>query len=141
MKIELLDPIFSSRKKVSDYINEVALYSFIFKDIKNINILKKNKILKITIKKFIFYFLIFKLKLVNLFQFIFHGEIKEYFTNGVNALIANSFSVNEYSELMRFVIKNPCESKKIGLNGRKLCKDNFDYKLKGFSLSKFMELN
>src|SRR6185369_11676899 len=49
-----------------------------------------------------------------------YGEVKFYFKDMHNMLIADSYDINQFAEKMRFVIDNISEVKKIGMNGREL---------------------
>ncbi|TYR36842.1 glycosyltransferase family 4 protein [Sphingobacterium phlebotomi] len=55
------------------------------------------------------------------------GEVKNLFTNKVNAFVCERYDVELFTAAMRFIIDNPKESKSIGLNGEKMAKDVFNY--------------
>jgi len=59
------------------------------------------------------------------------GEIKNYFTDMENALVAETYNINEFAEKLQFVINNPEKSLKIGINGKKIGLANFDYLVYG----------
>ena len=59
------------------------------------------------------------------------GEVKHYFSDGENAIIAESFEVEAYKEKMQFVIDHPEKAKAIGENGKEFGKSNFDYPVFG----------
>jgi glycosyltransferase involved in cell wall biosynthesis len=67
-----------------------------------------------------------------------YGEVKFYFKDMDNMLIADSYDVNEFAEKMRFVINNMSEVKKIGLNGRDLAWNKFNYKMQGGVIDNFL---
>lgn len=56
------------------------------------------------------------------------GEIKKYFTDNENALIADNYSVQLFKEKMEKVINNEKEVQEIGLKGKTCCYTYFDYK-------------
>jgi len=56
-----------------------------------------------------------------------YGEINYYFTNMVNMLLANSYDINLFAKKMQFVIDHPTESKDIGLKGKEIAYQQFDY--------------
>lgn len=66
------------------------------------------------------------------------GEIKHYFTEGVNMFIANEYSPSAYAKLMKFVIDNPEKSTEVGLNGYNFGKNNFDYLVLSEHLDSFL---
>lgn len=66
------------------------------------------------------------------------GEIKNYFIDGKTALIADSYTVDAYAEKMRFVLKHPEIARTIGRNGKVLGLNEFDYRVQGGRLSKFL---
>ena len=47
-----------------------------------------------------------------------YGEVKYYFTDMKNMLIAESYNIDEYATKMQFVIDNPALVKKIGIEGK-----------------------
>lgn len=55
------------------------------------------------------------------------GEVPYFFTDKVNALITNDYSVKEYVEKMRFILEHPNQAQSIGEAGRKMGKEQFDY--------------
>ena len=66
------------------------------------------------------------------------GEIPFYFKDEENALIAAKYDVAAFSEKMSFVLKHPERAKAIGLNGRALGEEQFDYKKWGASFYDFL---
>lgn len=67
------------------------------------------------------------------------GEIKNYFEDEKTALIANTYSVDAFAEKMKFVLDHPEKAKEIGLNGKVLGLNAFDYKIHGSRLRKFLQ--
>ncbi len=69
-----------------------------------------------------------------------YGEVKHYFTDRVDALIANEYNTGLFAEKMNYVIENPEEAKRIGKNGRILGVKEFDYRKHGKNLLKFIKV-
>jgi glycosyltransferase involved in cell wall biosynthesis len=67
-----------------------------------------------------------------------YGEVKFYFKDMDNMLIADSYDINQFAEKMRFVINNISEVKKIGMNGRELALNKFNYKILGNVIDNFL---
>jgi len=67
-----------------------------------------------------------------------YGEVKFYFKDMDNMLIADSYDINQFAEKMRFVINNISEVKKIGMNGRELAWNKFNYKMQGSVIDNFL---
>ncbi|MGN6196967.1 MAG: glycosyltransferase [Ginsengibacter sp.] len=67
-----------------------------------------------------------------------YGEVKNYFTDMENMLLAASYDVNLFVEKMQFVIDYPEESKRIGLSGMKMAARLFDYRYKAEELDNFL---
>lgn len=63
-----------------------------------------------------------------------YGEIKQYFSNYENALIASTYSNDEFKELMEYVIANNKESKEIGNKGKETGLKFFHYSQYGGKL-------
>lgn len=68
-------------------------------------------------------------------------ELKRYFTDKENALLAESYTVEAFSAKMKFVIENPEKADDIGLKGRLLSKDKFNYKAYSDRIVSFIEQN
>ena len=67
-----------------------------------------------------------------------YGEINHYaFTDRVTALVADDYNVWSFAEKMRYIIEHPEKSKEIGLKGRQMGLDNFEYSRHGRSLLDF----
>jgi glycosyltransferase involved in cell wall biosynthesis len=67
-----------------------------------------------------------------------YGEIKFYFRDGDNMLLAGKYDKNLFAEKMQFVIDNPNEARAIGSRGRELARELFDYKNVAPDISKFL---
>lgn len=67
------------------------------------------------------------------------GEIKNYnFIDGNTALIAEEYEVGLFAEKMQFILDNPVKSKEIGIKGRQMGLENFDYTKHGQILKQFI---
>lgn len=67
------------------------------------------------------------------------GEIKNYFQDKETALVANAFDISDFTEQMKFVLKEPRRAKEIGENGKKLGLSNFDYHIHGSRMMEFID--
>ena len=67
-----------------------------------------------------------------------YGEIKTYFVDGLSALIAEHYDVQEFADKMLFVISNPKEAIIIGKNGKSVGLMNFNYKNFGRKINDFI---
>lgn len=67
------------------------------------------------------------------------GEINRYFTDGVNALVADSYDINKFAQKLKFVVDNEKQAFAIGLNGKKMGFEEFDYRSHGKRLNNFIE--
>jgi glycosyltransferase involved in cell wall biosynthesis len=67
-----------------------------------------------------------------------YGEIKHYFTDGENMLIAERYDPKLFAGKMQFILDNISEVQKIGDKGRNMSLKNFDYKLYGEKIIKFL---
>jgi glycosyltransferase involved in cell wall biosynthesis len=56
-----------------------------------------------------------------------YGEVKHYFKDGENALIAKTYDPSQFAEKMKYVVENPEQAKNIGLNGKELGKKYFNH--------------
>jgi len=68
-----------------------------------------------------------------------YGEVKHYFKDMENMLIAEAYDSALYAAKMRFVLDNAVESQKIGSNGKKMALNHFDYRLYGERLVNFLD--
>ena len=69
-----------------------------------------------------------------------YGEIKYYFIDGKSMLLAKTYDINLFTEKMQFVIDNPTEAQKIGLEGRNVASKLFDYRYKAKEIDDFLTL-
>jgi glycosyltransferase involved in cell wall biosynthesis len=67
------------------------------------------------------------------------GEIPNYFTDKVNALIALDYTPKAYALKMEFAVQNPLEALEIGIRGKEIARQEFDYKLAGGKISAFFQ--
>lgn len=67
-----------------------------------------------------------------------YGEVKHYFTDGENMLIAESYDTRSFADKMQFILDNIPEAKKIGERGREMALKNFDYRLYGEKIIGFL---
>lgn len=69
-----------------------------------------------------------------------YGEVKYYFKDKDNMLIAETYDVQQFIEKMQFVIDNPELAKQIGLNGKKIASQIFDYREKAAEIDDFFNM-
>ena len=65
-------------------------------------------------------------------------EVKKYFIDMNNMLLAESYDEKLFAEKIQFVIDHPKESKKIGLAGKELATKFFDYRYMADELNEFL---
>lgn len=70
-----------------------------------------------------------------------YGEIKHYFTDGINMLLAESYKKDLFAEKMQFIISNPEKAKNIGAEGKSMAIKLFDYRYKAKEIDNFLSLN
>ncbi|HYM94380.1 MAG TPA: glycosyltransferase [Chitinophagaceae bacterium] len=68
-----------------------------------------------------------------------YGEVKYYFKDMENMLLANSYDKQLFAEKMQFVINNPVEARKIGLNGKNKASEIFDYRTNAVIINNFLD--
>lgn len=68
-----------------------------------------------------------------------YGEVKYYFTDMENMLIADSYEVDQFSAKMQFVLDHEDEARKIGINGMNMALDQFDYAQVGRKIDAFLD--
>ena len=66
------------------------------------------------------------------------GEIKYYFKDLESALIADNYDVKEFAQKMKFVIDHPEDASEIGLGGKKVGLQHFEYNSYGLKLKSFI---
>ncbi len=69
------------------------------------------------------------------------GEIPDYLTDNVSAFMAEPGDVISFSNALDRALSNPLESKRVGLNGRIVAKENFDVCIQAKRLSTFLAEN
>ena len=57
-----------------------------------------------------------------------YGEMKHYFKDKENMLLADEYDIAQFSDKMQFVINNTDVAKQIGVEGKKIALSIFDYK-------------
>ena len=67
-----------------------------------------------------------------------YGEIKFYFKDGDNMLIAEQYDTKMFAEKMQFVLNNPGDAKNIGTRGKNLACRLFDYRSFSETLNGFL---
>ena len=68
-----------------------------------------------------------------------YGEMKYYFKDKEDILLADNYDKNLFAEKMQFIIDNPEESKVIGAEGRKKAVELFEYKTQSSRINSFLE--
>lgn len=67
-----------------------------------------------------------------------YGEVKYYFKDMENMLLADSYDTNLFAEKMQFVINNPIDTQKIGLKGKNIASNIFDYRTMAPVINNFL---
>jgi glycosyltransferase involved in cell wall biosynthesis len=67
-----------------------------------------------------------------------YGEVKYYFKDSENMLLADSYDVNLFAEKMQFVIVSPADAQKIGMNGKNVASNLFDYRNRAAVINDFL---
>lgn len=70
-----------------------------------------------------------------------YGEIKKYFKDNESMLLAESYEITLFAEKMNFVITNREKAKEIGLKGKEIASELFDYKNRAPVINQFLEQN
>ena len=70
-----------------------------------------------------------------------YGEVKYYFKDMENMLIADSYDINLFAAKMEFVINNPIEGQRIGMNGKNTASLIFDYRSQATVINNFLDFN
>lgn len=68
-----------------------------------------------------------------------YGEVTYYFKDMENMLIADSYDVSLFSAKMQFVLDNPAVAREIGIKGKKIVSDIFDYRAMGKVMNEFLD--
>ncbi len=66
------------------------------------------------------------------------GEINNYFTDGVNALITEEFDCKMFARKMDFAFENPDQCELLGIKANETARKYFDYKINGEILTQFI---
>jgi len=66
------------------------------------------------------------------------GEIPDYLSDGVNAYLAVPGSIESFSNKLLFALNNPEHSKQIGLAGKEVAKQVFNYKVQSKIMADFL---
>jgi glycosyltransferase involved in cell wall biosynthesis len=67
-----------------------------------------------------------------------YGEIKCYFQDMKDMLIAGTYDIDMFADKMQFVIDHPEEAQKIGLKGKQMGLNNFDYRNNATKINDFI---
>ena len=67
-----------------------------------------------------------------------YGEVKYYFKDMEDMLLAESYDIDLFTEKMEFVINNPLTAQEIGLKGREKARKLFDYRYKANEIDNFL---
>ena len=67
-----------------------------------------------------------------------YGEIEYYFKDMENMLIAESYTISLFASKMQFIIDNPLEAQRIGINGRNIASRFFDYRNQAETINTFI---
>lgn len=66
------------------------------------------------------------------------GEIPLYLKDNFNAFLAEPGNVQSFAERMDYALSNSDIAEKVGLRGRELAENEFDYKKQGFKLQEYL---
>jgi glycosyltransferase involved in cell wall biosynthesis len=68
-----------------------------------------------------------------------YGEVKHYFRDMFDMLIADSYDKKLFAEKMQFILNQPEEARKIGANGKETASKYFDYRSYGPKIINFID--
>jgi glycosyltransferase involved in cell wall biosynthesis len=68
-----------------------------------------------------------------------YGEVKFYFQDRKDLLLAEEYDVDQYAEKMQFVVEHPEEAKQIGIDGKNKAAPLFDYRIKAAEINHFLD--
>jgi glycosyltransferase involved in cell wall biosynthesis len=68
-----------------------------------------------------------------------YGEIRSYFINQKNAVVAQKYDVEEYARAMEYALQDPERAADIGHNGKQLALREFDHLVQGRRIKAFIE--
>jgi glycosyltransferase involved in cell wall biosynthesis len=66
------------------------------------------------------------------------GEIPLYLEDGKNAFITEPDNIGQFASKLEYVLEHPDIAREVGLRGRVVALDHFDYKLQGERIVKFL---
>jgi glycosyltransferase involved in cell wall biosynthesis len=67
------------------------------------------------------------------------GEINQYFTDGLNALISDKYDRYSFAQKMQFVIDHPIKAREIGKSGKMIALNYFDHVKNSLVIRSFIE--
>jgi len=67
-----------------------------------------------------------------------YGELKRYFVDGENGLVAQSYDLDLYAEKMQWLVDHPTEAREIGEKGYELGMNNFHFESMGAQMRDFI---
>lgn len=67
-----------------------------------------------------------------------YGEVKYYFKDMENMLLADSYDIHLFAEKMQFVINNTMDAQKIGMSGKNVASHIFDYRNRAAVINDFL---
>jgi glycosyltransferase involved in cell wall biosynthesis len=70
-----------------------------------------------------------------------YGEVKYYFKDMENMLLADRYDMQLFAEKMEFVIQNPVDVQKIGQEGKNVASRIFDYRTNAVAIDNFLNSN
>lgn len=68
-----------------------------------------------------------------------YGEVKYYFKDMEDMLVADSYDIKLFAEKMQFIIDNPEEAKKIGEKGKLIAVNKFDFRTMAVVINNFLD--
>lgn len=68
-----------------------------------------------------------------------YGEVKYYFTDMVNMLLADNYDIQLFAEKMQYVLNNPLEAKRIGDEGKNVAINIFDFRNRAGVINEFLQ--
>ncbi|MCI4671338.1 MAG: glycosyltransferase [Bacteroidia bacterium] len=67
-----------------------------------------------------------------------YGELKRYFVDGDNGLVASKYDIDEYASKMQWLVDHPEEAREIGERGYELGMQNFHFESMGVQMRDFI---
>lgn len=68
-----------------------------------------------------------------------YGEVNYYFKDMENMLLAETYDVKLFAEKMQFVIDHPLEAQQMGIKGKKIASQLFDYPNQASAINNFLD--